>query len=123
MGSQRYVNDATKYLSSSNKGVKAAQFRHEMEEKDRQIRVLSKQVEDLVATVSELREGAINNNAVNQVQQLLNGMLARPVHPTPVQNQHPSQHGLDVQTAMINSARVEEQQTQQQFRRKRPRLG
>ena len=62
MGAQRYVNEAKKYLDMAAKGASASQMRHELEIRDRNIKVLEKTVEQLKATVE---------SCVQQVQQRL----------------------------------------------------
>src|SRR5262249_19054467 len=98
MGAQRYSNDAQKYIQAANHGVKASQLRHELDERDGQIRVLNQTVEGLQAEVKRLTELVLGNaNLVSQ--QLAAGQQPRPLLPqgrqmAPV---------FDVQTAQINA--------------------
>lgn len=116
MGCQRYVNDAKKYLEAANKGVKASQMRHELEERDREIKMLKKTVDDLMAQVSELRDNNSSQPNMAQIQTLLAGVMQRPTH-------MPSKT-FDPQTAMINATSATSLVTQgKPKRRQRSRLG
>ncbi len=123
MGCQRYVNDAQKYLSMSNKGVKASQFRHEMESKDREIKVLTKQVEDLKDMVEQMRDGNSAGNNLAQVQQLLATMMQRPALQDP--KLYDTQTGIINATHSAQSVPYEVQRNPQRAvsKRQRPKLG
>lgn len=101
MGSQRYVNDAKKYIQASEKGVKASQLRHELDERDGQIRTLTSTVETLKTEVERLRELNLGGDTVAKVQALLAGQQMRPLFPgdAPKQMAVP----FDTQTALINA--------------------
>lgn len=101
MGAQRYVNEAIEYLKIANKGISATQMRRELEERDREIRVQAKQIQDLQSTVQMLQKQAAAAQNLGQVQEMIAGVMGRPVH---------SQRGFDPQSAMINA----NHQTQQQ---------
>lgn len=108
MGSQAWVNAAKKYLDYANKGVKASQFRAEMEEKDRELKMLRKQVEDLKSTVEQMRTNSMPPDLAT-IQAMIAGAMARP--------QHIGQ-GFDPQLAQINAT-----SSANQPRKRRPRLG
>lgn len=114
MGSQRYVNAAVKYLEFASKGVHATQMRAELEERDREIKVLKKTVEDLKATVEGMRSIQPNQPDLAQLQSLLAGVMQRPVSvpSTP----------FDAQTAQINATSATAQITQVKANRRRVRV-
>ena len=99
MGSQRYVNAAANYLKMSSKGVDAAQYRRESEEKDRQIATLVNTVETLKDTVAQLRENAGQTVDLNQVKALIAAQQGRPTYPVGRQ----LDPVFDPQTAQINA--------------------
>lgn len=94
MGSQAWVNAAQKYMAAANKGVKLTQYRHDLEDRDREVAFLKKQVEDLMNTVQQLRnEQTIRGNIA--LQTLVAANMPRPTHMPNV--------GFDAETAMINA--------------------
>jgi hypothetical protein len=101
MGAQRYCNDAQKYIQASNKGVKASQLRHELEERDSQIRTLTNTVQSLKAEVDRLRDLNTNSVGLAQVQQLIAGQQGRPQYPVGAPKQMTP--AFDAQTAQINA--------------------
>jgi hypothetical protein len=101
MGCQRYVNDANKYLQAANKGVKASQLRHELDERDSQIRTLTMTVDTLQNEVRQLRDNAMNSVGMQQVQQLIAGQQGRPQYPAGAPKQMAP--AFDSQTAQINA--------------------
>jgi len=101
MGSQRYVNDAQKYLQAASKGVKASQLRHELDERDSQIRVLTQTVEKLQSEVERLRDNANTSVNLEAVQALIAGQQGRPTYPSNAPKQ--MNKNFDPQTALINS--------------------
>jgi multidrug resistance efflux pump len=111
MGTQRWVNDAKKFLDFANKGVKAAQFRAEMDEKDREIKVLHQQVSQLTASLEQLRTQSLAQADLGTIQAMIAGAMARP--------QHMPGKGFDPQLAQINAASP----AAQPVRRRRPTLG
>lgn len=113
MGAQAMVNEAIKYLDRANKGVKTAQFRHEIEQKDREIKVLTEQVHVLMAEIKAVRENQANLSP-EMLQAALVGMMGRPVMPQPVSGMRAP--NFDPQTALINA---NSPQTQETERRKR----
>jgi len=118
MGAQRYVNDAQKYLAMSSKGVKAGQFRHEMEEKDREIKVLNQKVEALMHQVDQLKENnAAQGNVATAIGQALMNAQQHPVYPPPPPQQTV---GVDTQLGIINATHPTAQIPR---RRAKPRLG
>lgn len=115
MGSQRYSNDAQKYIAAANKGVGAAQIRKELEERDSQIRTLTHVVETLKSEVQRLSEVNANGVDLNTIKQLLAGQQMRPTYPANAPKQMAK--GFDSQTAMIDATHV----TADITRAKRPR--
>jgi hypothetical protein len=101
MGAQRYSNDAQKYIQAANKGVKASQLRHELDERDSQIRTLTQMVDSLKSEVERLREASINSVGLAQVQQLIAGQQGRPQYPAGAPKQMAP--AFDAQTAQINA--------------------
>lgn len=97
MGSQKYVNDSKRYIEMANKGVGAAQFRKELDDRDSQIRTLTKTVDKLKNEVERLTSLNSQGVTLETVQQMLSGMQARPQFPV---NPGP---GFDAQTAQINA--------------------
>jgi hypothetical protein len=98
MGCQRWVNDATKYIEVSNKGINASQLRHELDERDGRIRVLTQQVDMLKAEVERLSAMG-NSDQVQQMQQLIMSMAQRPQYMS-----SPSiVPGIDIEQARINA--------------------
>jgi len=122
MGAQRYVNDSAKYIQMSEKNVKAGQFRHEMEEKDREIKLLTRQVEDLKSAVEESQANARAQSGMAQAMiSAATGAAARPTHPGPYPLPRPAG---DPQLAMLNATHPSRAQRQQKPKgRSRPRLG
>lgn len=105
MGSQRYVNDAQKYLAQATKGVGAAQFRRELEERDGQIRTLTHQLNLIKKEVERLRgesSPSIPNMDQTTLQNLLTQLVAgnRPQFPAGVKE---PASVFDAQTAQINA--------------------
>jgi hypothetical protein len=98
MGSQRYVNDAKKYLSASEKGVGANQLRRELEKRDNDNAVLKQQLEVLKGEVARLTS-LTQNGALAQMQEMLAGAMGRPVVP----GLAPQSQVFDAQTAQINA--------------------
>lgn len=93
MGAQEWVNTAKKYLEMSNKGVTASVFRHEIETLTRENKLLAQQVQDLVATVHQLKDRDTTAAGLAQVQAMIAGAMARP--------EHLPSRGFDAQAAMI----------------------
>jgi hypothetical protein len=114
MGSQRYVNAAAKYLEMASKGKATTQMRHELEERDRKIKILERTVDDLKGLVEELRGKAMGAPDLAQIQAMVAGVMQRPVSlPGPQ---------FDAQSAMINSTSATSQITQANKNRKRSRV-
>ena len=119
MGAQRYCNDAQKYLQASNKGVKASQLRHELEERDSQIRTLTHMVETLKGEVERLRD--LNTaSAGMQNQQLLSGQQGRPQYPAGAPRQMTP--AFDAQTAQINATHATSDIAKNSKKRSRARI-
>lgn len=116
MGCQQYVNAAAKYLEASNKGVKVTQMRHELEVRDREIKVLKQMVEEMKGTISSMKQNNVGGVPdLAALQALIAASMQRPVHMP--------QAGFDAQSALINAnsptAQVEQAQPK---RRARPRV-
>ncbi len=117
MGAQSYVNAAAKYLEMANKGVKAGQLRHELEERDRQIRVQAQQIAELNATVAQLKEQRGMAPSLETLQAMIAGAMQRP--------EHMPNRSFDAQTAMIaanHPTKVVSDAAANKPRRSRPRL-
>ncbi len=113
MGAQRYVNEAKKWLEMAAKGRNASLMRHELEKRDREIATLTRTVEDLKATLEQAKNNALAGPNLQQIQQLIAGVMQRPEH-LPAQS-------FDAQTAMINATGKELRSTEKP-RRQRPRI-
>lgn len=120
MGAQKYVNDAAKYLEASNKGVAASQLRHELEERDNQIRTLTKQIDMLKEQLAKINEANSAKVDISTLQALLAGAQGRPQFPPtggPVAPQ------FDPQTAQINATHKTTDLAPKKAKRARQRLG
>lgn len=113
MGAQRYVNDAQKFLKMSERGVKATEFRREVEERDGQIRVLTRQLEEMQGEIRRLTEQTASGAGLQQLQTMIAGVMQRPVH---VPNA-----GFDAASAQIAANHPTAQVTQQRPKRQRVR--
>ncbi len=100
MGAQSWANAAQKYLQMANKGVGAAQFRKELEDRDGQIRVLNQQLEMLKAEIQQLR--ATNTTGVDmaQIQAMIQAASGRPQMPLATDTRSMA---FDASTAQINA--------------------
>lgn len=115
MGCQAWVNSAVKYLEAAAKGVNASQMRHELEERDREIRVLKRTVDELKNTLEDMRANGLQQPNLAQLQTIIAGAMARPTHMP--------QQGFDPQSAMINATSATAQVTQAaRGRRVRPKV-
>lgn len=79
MGCQTYVNDAQAYLKMAEKGVKAIEFRKQLDERDQKISQLTQQVQELNNTVTKLLR-AQKQGAIHQADLVEAGAMERPVH-------------------------------------------
>lgn len=100
MGAQKWVNDAKKTLAFANKAVGATQFRNELEDRDRKITVLERQVEQLVQEVTKLRSTSSTATQLADIQALIAGAMGRPQHPS--ENNQVGKK-FDVATQQINA--------------------
>lgn len=114
MGAQSYCNAAKKYLEQANKGVGIAQHRRDMEERDRQIKVLTRQIEELQSALKHQEHVAINTPSLAQIQAMFSQMQGRPTHMPNV--------SFDPQTAMINNTSTTAQVTQARTPRRRAKI-
>lgn len=94
MGAQAWVNSAKKYLEYANKGVNAAKFRAEMEEKDRELKVLRSQIEELKKTLDQIRTNSMPPDLAT-IQAMIANAMGRP--------QHLPQTSFDPQLAQLNA--------------------
>jgi hypothetical protein len=118
MGAQSYVNAAKKYLEAANKGVGASQMRHELEQRDSEIRTLKHQIDMLKQHLAKVEENNSQRVDLGTIQALLAQAQGRPQFPD--QKQLPNQ--FDVQSAQINAVHTTKEVAQKQPRRKRHRI-
>jgi hypothetical protein len=111
MGCQTWVNYAQKYLELANKGANESMVRRQFEQKDREINVLKRQVEDLKNKLEGMMQQNQQGPDMATMQAMLATMMQRP--------QHMPQVAFDSQTAMINA---QGNATRPKPRRQRPRL-
>lgn len=71
MGAQQWVNDAVRYMEVADKGVKASQLKHIVEEKDREINSLKHTVDLLKTELDGIREKQNSSVTMADVQQML----------------------------------------------------
>lgn len=106
MGAQHWVNDAQRYLEVADKGVKASQLKHALDEKDREITSLQHTVDLLQTELSAIREKQTQSVTMADVQQLManqGGSLGgRPKYPSA----HRLPETFDAQTAQINGTHI-----------------
>jgi hypothetical protein len=112
MGCQNWVNYAQKYLEMASKGASESSVRRQFEQKDREINVLRRQVEDLKNKLEGIAQQNMQGPDLATMQSMLASMMQRP--------QHMPQVAFDPQTAMINAQGQATRATKQ--RRQRPRL-
>ena len=104
MGAQQWVNDATRYLEVADKGVKASQLKHALDEKDREINSLKHKLDMVTTELDHIRAAQANSVTMQDVQQLLanqGGQGRRGVFPPGTLNQN-----FDAQTSQINATHV-----------------
>ncbi len=80
MGTQRYVNDADRYLKAANKGVGGAQFRKELADRDQQIKILTGQVESLKAQVDKMLRARLDAPTLADLNRIHQQNMGRPGH-------------------------------------------
>ena len=83
MGGQTYCNEAKKWLEMAHKGVHQAQFRAEIEEKDRKIRVLEQQLETLKGQVNAQAQNMQNIPTMQELLALMAQRSNAPQFPPP----------------------------------------
>lgn len=105
MGSQRYVNDAQKYIASASKGVGAVQLRRELEERDNRIRTLESQIAMLQRQIEHLSEVASSRVDVSAVQAALAGVQTRPTYPRGARQLDPAFDAASAQIAAVHPTR------------------
>jgi hypothetical protein len=115
MGAQSWVNQAQKYIAASNKGVSVSKHRQDLEERDRELNFLRKQVEDMKQAIQVMKNERLVQ-ADLALQTLVAGAMPRPTHQQSVQ--------FDPQTAMINATSPQKlAQDRKPAKRSRPRVG
>lgn len=79
MGCQAWVNAAQKYVAYANRGVAVTQFRREMEDKDRQIRVQQQQLDEMRAEIQQLLASkASDSRQLSAIQEMLARSMGQP---------------------------------------------
>lgn len=94
LGAQQYVNDAKKYLEYANKGVGLAQMNHELEKRDRELKLLQQQVTELTAALKQARSSQAQPDLA-AIQTMIAQAMQRP--------EHMPMASFDPQTAIINA--------------------
>jgi hypothetical protein len=119
MGAQAWVNYAVKYLEVANKGVSASKMRHELDQRDGQIRVLEQQVDLLKKEIARMADGKQQSGMdLAQVQAMISQAMGRPTIPTTPNGQAIPQT-FDAQTAQINAGHVTREVAEKKTRRKK----
>lgn len=117
MGAQQWANEAKTYLETAQKGVHYTHMRHELEQRDGEIRTLKHQIEVLKGQLDKV----VSNNQMpspEAMMQMLAGMMQRPqfppagVAPTPA---------FDAQAAQIAATHPSKEIAQEVRKRGRPR--
>lgn len=113
MGCQSYVNAAQQYLRIAEKGIKAHEFRQQLEGRDREIAALKQNVQELNNTVTRLLSER-RQQGIHQGEREYAGSMERPVHmpSTP----------FDAQAEQIAASGRAMRGTPKQSKRSRPRL-
>lgn len=101
MGAQSWVNAAKAYLEKANKGVTITQHRREMEDKNQKIKLLERQVAELSGQLQLMQQQSSTAVSMQQVQEMLAGMMGRPSFPPPGTTKISNQ--FDPQTQQINA--------------------
>jgi hypothetical protein len=79
MGAQTWVNAAQKYVAFANKGVAITQHRKDLEERDRQIKVLTQQIDSLQDEIAQLLSSkASDSRQLSAIQEMLAGAMGHP---------------------------------------------
>lgn len=115
MGGQKYVNAAQQYIKMSSNGVKASEFRRELEQRDQEIKILKQKLDQQASQIEAMANGNVQQGLnLEQVQNLLAGLMQRPVH---------KPAGFDTATAQINAVHGSAQQLETvKPRRRRPSM-
>lgn len=101
MGAQAWVNKAKQYLEMANKSVGIVKHQHDLEERDREIKVLKQQIEMLKQEVDSLQASKTANGlTVDDIQRMISAAQIRPEMPAANKV-----HGanFDIATAQINA--------------------
>lgn len=120
MGGQQYANDAKKYLDIANKGMAASQVRHELEQRDSQIRTLNQTVEMLKGQLAQMQANSQNQPSISDLHQLLAGLQRGGTPQFPPAGVAPTQV-FDAQTAQINALSAQTELANTTRKRGRPR--
>ena len=101
MGAQTWVNYAKRVLSQSERQAGETRMRRELDQRDREIKMLKGNVKQLQSQIDQLIQRQQGNSTPDlaQVQTLLAGLMNRP--------QFPPQVKFDSDTAMINAKSAE----------------
>lgn len=83
MGGQTYCNEAKKYLEDAQKGVHQTQFRAEIEAKDREIKVLTQQLETLKRQLDATQTAQANMPTMQDLLALMAQRSGAPQFPPP----------------------------------------
>ena len=120
MGAQAWVNYAAKYLEVANKGVSASKMRHELDQRDGQIRTLEQTVDMLKKEVARLQTGKQADTVGRaEMQAMIAAAMGQPQFPKTPDGQ-PISKAFDAQTAQINAGHVtKEVADKKQTRRKK----
>lgn len=105
MGAQQWVNEATRYLQLSNKGVKHSEMKKALDEKDRELHSLKHKLDLVMTELNHLRDRASQSVTADEVQQMVaNGGQPgrRPLYAPGKQ----LNRNFDVQTAQIAATHV-----------------
>jgi hypothetical protein len=101
MGAQEWVNKAKKYVEMSNKGVGIVKHQNDLEERDREIRVLKQQIELMKQEVNNLRANAqAGSVSMDDIQKMIAAQMQRPVMPA---SNNTRSDAFDSATAQINA--------------------
>lgn len=117
MGAQKYCNEAQQYLQAANKGVKASQLQHELNDRDSKIRTLEHMVKSLQDKVQQLTETNMAGVDLAAIQKMIAGQQGRPLHPAGAPKQMAAE--FDSQTAQINATHISSEIAQPKRQRSR----
>jgi hypothetical protein len=103
MGGRSWVNDAVRYIEAANKGVKASQLKHELDERDSRIRTLELKLEQALAEIERQRAGnGVDAGQMGNIQQMIANAVAAQMGQRPAMPHNPGP-AFDAQTSQINN--------------------